>query len=533
MTKIDYWADAPLNREQIALFSPTLDAMIAADDPVRLVDEVLAGIDWCLWEAEYDGRRGQPPIHPRFVAAAYLYGLCRGIKSTRKLEEACCYRFDFMWLVEGRRIDHTSFSKFRTRFKEPLRGLFQQLCRIAMDLGLVRLGEVAFDGTRTKANNSRYQTRTAKTLAEKLAALDQLFEEKMAEFETNDAQQQQSMFEGEDSQTRLPPDLADLNRRRCQVREALEKAQAADEARRKQGVNPDKNPAQIPTTDPDSRVMPNKEGGYAPNYTPTAITDGHRGFIIDCDVTNDVHESGLLPESLDRVQETFGTMPEKLLTDGGNNSGYVIQEVERRGVEFFAPVASHQPQEGNPAHRDDPTQPVPPEQWPQLPRNTQGKLDKSTFIYDAAHDQYYCPQGQAMPFETTKPNTVGGIRITRRIYRSPVCTGCALFDMCVNPTAKHGRTITRDEFEDIREKTAQRMASAAAREIYNQRPRIAETTFGIIKSVIGLRQFLLRGLEKVKIEWCWAVTALNLGKLVRELARLRAEVNKLATNGES
>src|SRR4051794_20488842 len=105
MASLDYWAEAPMLRQQMALFAPTLDAMISPDDPVRL--------DWSAWEAEYDGKRGQPPIHPRIVAAAMLYGLCRGVRSTRKLQEACCYRLDFLWLVEGRQIDHTTFAKFR------------------------------------------------------------------------------------------------------------------------------------------------------------------------------------------------------------------------------------------------------------------------------------------------------------------------------------------------------------------------------------------------------------------------------------
>ncbi len=122
--------------------------MIAADDPVRVVDEVLAGLDWSAWEAEYDGTRGQPPIHPRFVAAAILYGLSRGIRSTRKLEEACCYRLDFLWLVEGRRIDFTTFAKFRTRFGRQLKDVFRQLGRIALTLGLVRLGEASRIGNK-------------------------------------------------------------------------------------------------------------------------------------------------------------------------------------------------------------------------------------------------------------------------------------------------------------------------------------------------------------------------------------------------
>ena len=64
MATEDYWAEAPINRHQAALFAPTLDATISQDDPVRLFDEVLGGIDWSTWEAQYDGTKGQPAIHP-------------------------------------------------------------------------------------------------------------------------------------------------------------------------------------------------------------------------------------------------------------------------------------------------------------------------------------------------------------------------------------------------------------------------------------------------------------------------------------
>ena len=81
MATNDYWAEAPMQREQIALFAPTLDSAIANDDPVRLFDEVLSGVDWSEWEGEYHGRLGQPPIHPRHVAAAIFYGLYRRIRA--------------------------------------------------------------------------------------------------------------------------------------------------------------------------------------------------------------------------------------------------------------------------------------------------------------------------------------------------------------------------------------------------------------------------------------------------------------------
>ena len=69
-----YWAEPLLDRERTTIF-PTLDSMIDEDDPVRLVDEVLAEVDWSDWEAMYNGRRGQPPIHPRYIAGAILYGM--------------------------------------------------------------------------------------------------------------------------------------------------------------------------------------------------------------------------------------------------------------------------------------------------------------------------------------------------------------------------------------------------------------------------------------------------------------------------
>ena len=138
MATQDYWAEAPMNRQQTVLFGPTLDSTISEDDPVRLFDEVLAGLDWSGWEAHYDGTRGQPPIHPRFLCASLVYGLCRGIRSSRKLEEACRYRLDFMWLLEGRRIDHTTLAKFRTRFAEPPERPVSAIGRVAMSLESVR-----------------------------------------------------------------------------------------------------------------------------------------------------------------------------------------------------------------------------------------------------------------------------------------------------------------------------------------------------------------------------------------------------------
>jgi hypothetical protein len=202
-------------------------------------------------------------------------------------------------------------------------------------------------------------------------------------------------------------------------------------------------------------------------------------------------------------------------------------------VEFFAPVQSNQPQEGNPALRDDPTQPVAESQRAELPRGKQGQLDKTCFVYDAEQDVYYCPQGHAMPHAQSKLDHRGHEPVNRRIYRCGACDGCPLAADCLSGTTKHGRTITRDEYEEVRERTAARMSRESSQELFRRRSWIAETPFGFLKSVMGVRQFLLRGSEKVQTEWTWAVTSFNLGKLVRELARLRAEFAKLAATPEA
>lgn len=460
---------------------PKLDRVIAEDDPVRLFDEVLSQVDWSSWEEKYKpSKRGRPPIHPRFVAAAILYGLYRGIRSRRRLEEACAYRLDFMWLVHRRRIDFSTIAKFRTRFHEPLKDLFRQIGRLAMNLGLVRLGEVAFDGTRVKANNGRFRTQTAATLEEKLRALGELYERLMNECKAAD---DEAAMAG--SPTRLPKEVADAKKRRERVAAALEQAREADKARKKNGINPEKRPAQVAMTDLDSRVMPNKDAGYAPNYTPTVTTDGHAGFILDCDVLNETNESDALPGSVDRVKETFGKQPETVLTDLGNGTGENMAAMEERGIELLTPAESQQPQPGNPACRADPRQPVPEEQWANLPRNAQGKLAKSCFVYDEQADQYYCPQGRPMPFQ--RVNTVDRNRGVRqwRVYQCRDCQGCPLVAACLSRDTKHRRTISRDAYEQTRERMAARMSEPSVHERYQRRQWIAETPFGV-KLVRGI-----------------------------------------------
>lgn len=513
---MDYWAKPGLDRHQALLFYPTLDEAVGQDHPVRALEEILHALDWSAWTQEYNGRVGQPPIPPWVLAGVILYGLMRRIRSSRQLEYACGNQIDFMWLTEGRSIDHDTLCKFRTRFKEPLQQLFKQVGRVAMKMGLIRLLEVAFDGTRVKANASRFHTWTAERVEAALAELEAQVAELLAAAEKSDADEGASRAE----QARaLPPELADARQREEKLRQVLAELQSADAARKKDGR---KTPAQLPKADTDSSVMPNKEGGYAPNYTPVVATDGEQGFIVDCEVIPDPNEQNELLASSDRVAENFGQKIENLAADKAFGTGPNLEGMEARNVNFHTPVESPAPQEGNPARRADPQQPVAEAEWPQLPRNDKKKLAKCCFVYDAAGDRYFCPLGKELPYAETKTSDSSQGPKACRIYRCRECASCPLAKECLDPKSKRGRTISRDAYEEARQRMHAKLQTTEGRQIYNRRMHIGETPFAILKNIFDVRRFLLRGLEKVRTEWCWVCTAYNLKKLMTALAALRA-----------
>jgi len=520
---MDYWAKPGLDRQQAVLFYPTLDQSISNDHPVRLLDEILRALDWSTWEQEYDGHRGQPPIPPWVLAGVILYGLMRRIRSSRQLEYACTHNIDFLWLAEGRTLDHDTICKFRSKFQEPLKGLFKQVGRLALRMGLIRLVEVAFDGTRVKANASRHHTWTAERVEAALRELEPQIEEMLREAEAADGAD--ATWWGEGQPRALPAELADAQKRQEKLRELLEQLRQSDAARKKDGI---KSPAQLPKADPDSSVMPNKEGGYAANYTPTAATDGTQNFIVDCAVLAGPNEHSELLCSMDRIEENFAEKPGSVAADKAFGTGPNLEGMEQRQVDFHTPVESPAPQEGNPAKREDPRQPVPAADWPKLPRNDKQKLAKCCFVYQEATDRYYCPLGQELPYRETKKFDRAGGKKAVRIYAGKACAGCPLAAECLDPRAKGGRTVTRDGHEAARERMHAKLQTEEGKNIYNRRMHIGETPFAVIKGIFDVRRFLLRGLEKVRTEWRWACTAYNLKKLIAALAALRAKGGEMA-----
>jgi transposase len=504
----------------MVLFAKRLDDVIPPLHSVRMLDELLGRIDWSSWEAKYHERLGQPAIPPRVLASVLLYGLLTRVRSSRGLEESLLVRLDFRWLVSGRTIDHTTLSEFRREHPRELKELFVRVCQIARELGLLNLQRLGYDGTRTRANNRRSGTRTPAELRLERDQLAAKFDEYLQQAEAADTLEEE-LFELR-SMPELPVELRDQKRRLDKLDALLSDLdRAAAEGRAV--------PKRVPVTDLDARVMPNKDGGHAPNYTPLATVDIESGFIVGTDVLNVVNEDGHLIPAIEEVQQQFGlSLPPSVLTDGLNGTGANLAACEERNIDVYSPCEIPDPAT-NPALRADPAQPVPEADWNRLPthkvksqgeQNTQ--LDKSAFVYDEQRDCYWCPLGQPLNYSHTTSEKSGSGRRIRARYQAEErsCAGCPLRARCLQGKTS-SRQVNREQYEAQRERHAKKMATSEAQEIYGQRRHPGERPFAVIKHHFGLRRFLLRGLEQVRMEWCWATVAFNLDRLMSKL-RARA-----------
>jgi transposase len=511
------WAEAPEQREQLVLFSQRLDDALPREHTVRLLDEILARLDWSAWEARYHAQLGQPAIHPRVLAGILLYGQLTRIRASRGLEEALLVRMDFRWLAEGRTIDHTTLSEFRRKYAAELKELFIQVVQLARRLELASLERLGFDATRVRANNRRSGTRTPEELRQERDELSAKYEELAAQAAAEDARDEE-LFESR-STHQLPAPLRDVRRRREQIEATLQDlAQAKAEGRAV--------PKRVPITDLEARVMPNKDGGHAPNYTPLATVDIASGLIVGEDVLNVVNEDGHLIPAVEEVQRHFDlAAPPEVLTDGLNGTGANLASCAERGISIISPCEVPDPA-SNPALRTDPTQAVPEADWDRLPvhpvKGSDPQLDKSAFVYDERRNCYWCPLGQPLTFRNTTSEACGSGRRIRSRYQATetACASCPLRARCLQGKAQ-ARQINREQYEMHRERHARKMATPEAQATYALRRHPGERPFAVIKHQFGLRRFLLRGLSRVRTEWRWAATAFNLQRLM-SLLRSRA-----------
>ena len=170
------------NPEQSMMFPPTVLDLVEKDDVVHFVRTlVLEDLDLSEILGQYHEERGYPPFHPAMMTALLLYSYCQGVYSSRRIARACRQRVDFMALTGMQKPDFRTVNLFRQRHLKALGGMFRQVLRLCQRAGLVKLGHVAIDGTRLKANASKAKTmsygKMKRTEAELQAEVERWFAE--------------------------------------------------------------------------------------------------------------------------------------------------------------------------------------------------------------------------------------------------------------------------------------------------------------------------------------------------------------------
>jgi hypothetical protein len=424
--------------------------------------------------------------------------------STRMLEYATEFCVDFQWLLDGRVIDHSTFAKFRALHGDQIKELFKSVNRKAADLKKLSLEEIIIDGTRIRADSDRHGARTAEALQRRLDALDAKLAKALDDLEK--AREEGS----EETIGEREKEKAALEVRKKKDLKALEVVRARDVVKKaKEG--PKAHGVRVPVTDPDAHLLENKEGGYAPNYTPVIAVEGELGLIVAERITEQNSESDCLVPLVEEAAELVGHSPRRVLADEGFGAGYEVEELEGKGVAVYIPM-------GKVSGKESGAVPVagvglPAGQWEDLPMRG-GRLDKGAFRYDAQADAYVCPMGQTLKaFRRQTRKSGSGMKVALVEYSGAPCGACPLASRCLSRNAK-ARTICRDQYEGRREEVRERMATEEGQRIYSKRAPRVEGAFGTIKAAMKARRFQRRGLEKARQDWTWVCLAFNMRKLM-------------------
>jgi transposase len=535
--------DVEVPRGQFVLWSHSLDDAVAAEHPVRLFDQLLRSnafepvfADWRRQYALVDGR---PAYDPRHLAGLYFYGMLQRIRSSRQLEAACHNRLDVIWLMSGQKPDHSTIAGFVARHGDQLKKMFRQTIRVSIAAGLVKLEHVAVDGTRLEADAGRNSVRSEATLRAQLQQLEASAAEMEKQWAQNEAKEATRWVES------APPPPASgesAEARRQQFRrkqQKLERALAAIKQRSQEAAaSGGREPKAIAsTTDPDARVMPDKQGKSRPGYNAQLAVDATAGVIVAADINDRPEDLGQLTPMLQQTRENCGNKPNECSADSGYTTGPDLQKLRDEQIVGYLPEA--RTNSGGPAARS-PTpeqqrqrealaavaagQTLSAEQWAALPR-TGGKdprLDRSAFVYEPQKDAYRCPAGVSLPLlRHSVVQRVGGAADRAQYGGSPACASCVHAAACCSNPAR-GRTINRDQYETLREEMKQRMQDPQGQARYKLRKQTVEPRFGVMKSALGIRRLLHRGVAAIRGEFAAICTVLNLQVLLREWSATRA-----------
>lgn len=499
----------PYNQPQLMLLPPSLEELIPKDHACRIVNDVVNNINLEPLNAAYH-LKGSSSYHPQMLLKVLVYGYVSNLYSSRKLEAACKESIYFMWLSSMNYPDHNTINRFRgVRLKDALRKIFEEVVMLLAQEGLLSIEEVYTDGTKIEANANKYTFVWKKAIATN--------KEKMKKQLAQIWEYAQSVAAAEDDLPD-PPDFTTISKEKVKdtvekLNQVLGKKEHVDKKMKaKLGYATKHYPANIAKyeqqeailgdrnsyskTDPDATFMKLKEdhmrnGQLKPAYNVQISTSNQ--FVVSYTIHSNPTDTNTLGSHLEQYEKSFGTTPKSLTADAGYGSEQNYTLLEEKQISAYVKYGLFDKRQNKRFNRKHP-------------------FSADKLFYNPQGDYYICPMGQKMNYIGNKTNrTATGFLQTAKMYQAISCEKCPLSGTCHK--SKGDRIIQVNvNLERHKQQADSLLQSEEGIRKRKKRCFDVEPVFGNIKYNHGFRRFMLRGRQKVEIEWGLIAIAQNIRK---------------------
>jgi transposase len=476
-----------------------LDEALPPDHPVHVFVDLVRSVDLDHFPAS-PGPKGEKPYHPHALFGVLAWGYLHGVRSSRKLARLARQEATFVYLAGGGQPHYRTLARFRRENAAAFTAVFQETVLLALRLGLVRLGHVALDGTKIKANTSKHKAMSYGRMRRREAELKVEIARLVEQAEVQDAADDQEYGADFDGYS-VAEELAFREARLAKIQALRRRLEA--EQRAEQGVGDGAEPMidekeQRSFADGDARIMLMKRGEHAYAYNAQAAVDAASGIIVAADLTNTVPDVGHLPDLVGRVRRlraVDGRPPAAATTVSADAGYFSTGNIAEDGDGIDLLIA---------AGRDDPAAAT-------VPQN--GVWPADVFGFDAARDVWVCPAGKLLARQVSAPGARG--RPAKDRYRAEPadCALCPHRARCLKPG--QDRRVLVAQRSRPAGAMRYKMRQPANRRRYARRKAIVEPVFGQLKEDRGFTTLSLRGLALAKAEYLLACLAHNLAKLLR------------------
>jgi transposase len=461
-----------MDRGQSTLFPECLEDWICEDNPVRVIDVFVGGLD--LAELRFCGvdpeATGRPSYHPSVLLKLYIYGYLNRVQSSRRLEREACRNIEVMWLA-GRLVpDHKTIADFRKDNGPAIRKVCAQFVAVCREIGLLTKASVAIDGSKFKAVNNRDKNFTRAKMERRLAQIEESVARYLSQLDTADLQ---------DPTEALAAKTAHLKEKLAKLATEMQRLKAIE---KEMLASPDQ---QISLTDPDSRSMATSgRGSGVVGYNVQVAVDTEHHLIVTHEVTNTGSDRSQLAKVALQAKDILGADHLDAVADRGYFNSPEILACEQADITVTLP----KPMTSG--------------------AKSDGRFGKQDFVYLPTEDVYRCPAGEKLAYRYT--NEEDGKTLRR--YWTTACPRCPLKSRC---TTGPERRITRWEHEHVLEAVQQRLDENP--QAMRVRRETVEHPFGTLKMRMGATHFLMKRLPKVATEMALHVLAYNLTRVMNIL----------------